>query len=42
MEPILANDGETLLTYLGMSAATRSPYDYLYKDMVITIIMTKT
>ena len=41
MEPILTNDGETLLTYLGMDAATQSPYDSLYKDIVVTIIMTK-
>ena len=41
MEPILAGNGDTLLTYLGKDAATRSPYDTLYKDMVVTFIMTK-
>ena len=35
------DNGETLVTYLGMDAATQSPYDPLYKDMVVTIIMTK-
>ena len=39
MEPILTNDGETLLTYLGMDAVTQSPYDSLYKDMLVTIII---
>ena len=41
MEPILANDGETLLKYIVMDVAERSPYDTLYKDLVVTIIMTK-
>ena len=41
MEPILTDTGETLLTYLAMNAANRSPYDILYKDLVVTIIMTK-
>ena len=41
MEHNLTNDGETLLMYLEIDAATQSPYDSLYKDMVFTIIMTK-
>ena len=41
MEPILTDSGETLLTYLAMDATHRSPYDILYKDLVVTIIMTK-
>ena len=41
MEPFLTNAGETLVTYLGMDAAHRSPYDILYKDYIVTIIMTK-
>ena len=41
MEPFLADAGETLVTYLGMDAAHQSPYDTLYKDYIVTIIMTK-
>ena len=41
MEPILTDAGETLVTYLGIDAAHRSPYDTLYKDQIVTIIMTK-
>ena len=41
MEPILANGVTTLLAYIAMDAAARSPYDTLYKDLVVTIIMTK-
>ena len=41
MEPILTHAGETLVTYLGMDAAMQRPYDTLYKDIIVTIIMTK-
>ena len=41
MELFLTNAGETLLTYLGMDAAIRRPYDTLYKDMIVMIVMTK-
>ena len=41
MEPILTDDGETLLTYLAMDANHQRPYDVLYRDLVVTIIMTK-
>ena len=41
MEPILNNGRETLVTYLSIDAANQSPYDILYKDFVVTIIMTK-
>ena len=41
MEPILTDAGETFLTYLAIAAATRRPYDTRYKNMIVTIIMTK-
>ena len=41
MKLILTDGGETLVTYLAMDAANRSPYDILYKDFVATIIMKK-
>ena len=41
MEPILVDDGETLATYLAMDAAHQRPYEDLYKDLVVTIIMLK-
>ena len=41
MEPFLTDAGETLTTYLVMDVAHRSPYDALYKDYIVTIIMTK-
>ena len=41
MEPILANGGETLASYLVMDAAHQRPYEDLYKDLVVTIIMLK-
>ena len=31
----------TLQAYVGMNAATRRPYDVLYMDLIVTIIMTK-
>ena len=40
-EPILINSRATLLAYIPIDAAARSPYDTLYKDVVVTIIMTK-
>ena len=41
MEPVLANGGETLASYLAMDAAHQRPYEDLYKDLVVTIIMLK-
>ena len=41
MEPILANGGTTPLVYITMDATMRRPYDTIYKDLVVTIIMTK-
>ena len=41
IEPILTDARETLVSYLAMNVANRSPYDILYKDYVVTIIMTK-
>ena len=41
IEPILTDRRETLLTYFAMDADHQRPYDILYKDFVITIIMTK-
>ena len=41
MEPILADGGTTLMTYIAMDAAGQSPYNILYKNLVVTIIMTK-
>ena len=31
----------TLQVYVGMDEATRRPYDLLYTDLIVTIIMTK-
>ena len=41
MEPILVDDGETLASYLAMDAAHQRPYEDLYKDLAVTIIMLK-
>ena len=41
IESILTDTGETLVTYIVMDAANRSPCDILYKDYIVTIIMTK-
>ena len=41
MEPFLTDAGETLTTYLAMDVVYRSPFDTLYKDFIVTIIMTK-
>ena len=41
MEPILTDAGETLVTYLTMDVANQSPYDILYKDYIVTIIIAK-
>ena len=41
VEPILANGGETLASYLAMDAAHQRPYEDLYKDLVVAIIMLK-
>ena len=41
MEPILTDAGITLVSYLAMDVTNRSPYDILYKDYVVTIVMTK-
>ena len=44
MEPILATPlpgVTTLQAYIAMNAAARNPYDILYKDLIVTIIMTK-
>ena len=41
MLPIFTDDRETLLAYVSMSAAAHSPYETLFKDLVVTIIMTK-
>ena len=31
----------TLQAYIAMNAIVKSPYDSLYKDLIVTIIMTK-
>ena len=43
MEPILATaqPGVTLQAYVGMNEAVWRPYDLLYIDLIVTIIMTK-
>ena len=44
MEPILAAPlpgTTTLQVYIAMKAATRRPYYTFYKNLIITIIMTK-
>ena len=44
MEPILATPlpvVTTLQAFVIMNAAAQSPYDSLYKDLIVTIIMTK-
>ena len=44
MEPILAAPlpGATILqAYITMNASARSPYDILYKGLIVMIIMTK-
>ena len=41
MEPFLTDANETLGSYLAMDIAHRSPFDALYKDFIVTIIMTK-
>ena len=41
MEPFLTDDGETLETYFAMNPVQQAPYEALYKDMVVTIIMLK-
>ena len=44
MEPILAAPQPgvtTLLAYVRMTEVLRRPYDILYKDLIVTIIMTK-
>ena len=41
MEPLLVVDGETLESYFGMVPADQLPYEALYEDMVVTIIMIK-
>ena len=41
MEPILVDDDETLASYLAMDATHQRPYEDLYKDLVVTIIMLK-
>ena len=41
IEPILTDGGTTLLVYISMDAVTQSSYYNLYKDLVVTIIMTK-
>ena len=43
MEPILATAQPmgTLQAYVGMNEAVRRPYDLLYTDLIVTIIMTK-
>ena len=40
-EPFQTDAGETLVTYLRIDVAHRSPYDTLYKDYTVTIVMTK-
>ena len=41
MELFLTDNGETLETYFAMNPAQQAPYEALYKDMVVTIIMLK-
>ena len=41
MEPLLAANGEPLQSYFVMTAANQRPYEVLYEDMVVTILMIK-
>ena len=41
MIPFLTDNGETLATYFAMTPAQQAPYDSLYKDMIVTVIMLK-
>ena len=41
MGPFLTANGETLETYFGMNPAQQAPYEALYEDMIVTIIMLK-
>ena len=44
MVPILAAPASSvaiLQAYIAMNVAAQSPYDTLYKDLIVTIIMTK-
>ena len=41
MEPFLAANGESLQSYFAMTAANQRPYEVLYEDMVVTILMIK-
>ena len=45
MEPILAGTGaapaETIATYMAMDLETRKPFDLVYKDRVVGLLMVK-
>ena len=41
MIPFLTANGQTLATYFAMTPAQQAPYDILYKDMIVTVIMVK-
>ena len=41
MEPFLTDAGQTLATYFAMTPVQQRPYEVLYEDMVVTIIMIK-
>ena len=41
MEPFLVDAVQTLTTYFTMTPAQQRPYEVLYEDMVVTILMIK-
>ena len=41
MEPFLTANGESLESYFAMPAVQQRPYEDLYEDMVVTILMIK-